>query len=164
MTMSRYCGFVSECPRESLDRTPFCNQTEGKLTCTICCKENLCNNGGKGKLLRPPPCPPVPEPLVKRLAENVCEVEEEEQSCSTSLWWTEESTVVNVMAICEESNSTDVSYSLVGHTNSCTNDNQNETGICITCCADGLCSNAKNQSATVFPILLCLLVRWLMTS
>lgn len=163
----RYCGFASECPRTSPDRTPFCNQTEDILTCTMCCQdEDYCNNGGEGKILRPPPYPPVPTPLVKRLAENVCTPEGEAPTCSTSMSWTEESSVVNVVAVCGEPATNDVPYTLTSSVDTCTNNNEDDTGLCVTCCSDGKCSGSTStsQSAISLLVLACSLVRWLVTS
>ena len=83
MNIVKSCSTSDECPPDN-QTAPSCYQDESGWACTACCREDYCNDGANGSAPRPPPYPPMPDPLIQRLTRD-CGTPMD--YCTTTLSW-----------------------------------------------------------------------------
>ncbi|XP_072047405.1 uncharacterized protein [Amphiura filiformis] len=165
MKVTKSCGSSDVCHNIDSNQ-PICYQTENGWECQLCCQKDGCNSGGNGEAPRPPPYPPVPQPLVERLTAT-CVPPSDCRSVGQRLLWDDKSSTVLVNEICTSPGSSIQNY----HQNYLKREQCNipsEPGFCVKCCTDD-CKNNGSQLQTshhLLPIVLmtCAFVRWLLAS
>ncbi|XP_071792462.1 uncharacterized protein [Asterias amurensis] len=145
MNLVKSCGVSSECPGSS-HTTSSCQPYEAGWSCTLCCKDNLCNSGANGNVPRPPPYPPIPDPLVRRLTSGCGTTKD---NCQTTLTWSDESRRIQINKQCASQNNILVG-NIFQYTAQC-NIPAVDPGYCVTCCLDNSCM-LETTDAAVRPI------------
>ncbi|XP_002733566.1 uncharacterized protein LOC100369512 [Saccoglossus kowalevskii] len=141
MQLSKSCSHTEECKGSEQNKSPTCYQTQDGWACVFCCHGDDCNNGGVGVIPRPPPIPPVPEPLIDRL-DGDCG--DNSRACAVALTWSEPESLVTINKFCSQP-SNDV---ITEHfESSC--DKEDSPDFCVSCCISEMNSCLSNvNSAT----------------
>ncbi|XP_070571040.1 uncharacterized protein [Ptychodera flava] len=127
MTLVKSCSNSSECRESDETGTPTCYPSAQGWVCVYCCRDNICNQGGVGRVVRPPPIPPVPEPLVQRLAGDCGR---NSRFCATSITWSDAENFVSINKFCSQPETED--YAVAETSTLC--DEEENPDFCVSCC------------------------------
>ncbi|XP_077997688.1 uncharacterized protein LOC144450824 isoform X2 [Glandiceps talaboti] len=150
MTLAKSCTINTECRGSENTYTPTCYPTEEGWACVYCCPGDGCNQGGSGSLPRPPPIPPVPEPLVQRMTGDCGKNSE---ACATTVSWSDADNAVSINKFCSKPVKED--YADTGSSEHC--ENQFCVSCCIsemnTCYGNNVSSAPKQTLSILYPLL-----------
>ncbi|PIK59526.1 hypothetical protein BSL78_03598 [Apostichopus japonicus] len=158
MTLVRSCLPSTECPDVSAQNgNSYCVRTQKGLTCSMCCSEDGCNNGGNGGILRPPPKPPVPQTLVNRLLSTCTDIGTD---CETTVTWADfPDQRLQVRKECmKESDSLDHSRLTPYSTSKSQCNVKSDDTFCVGCCAGDDCSHSTCNKFNIVTMSLSIII------